>query len=90
MNIFEVSKHIVGVVFHDRTLHVHAIIVRQLGTSGFEGIAPEVVFSLVSLLKWVSYDLLFLLDAFRDLWYNLTKCFGVRYFLAKWFEPPHL
>jgi hypothetical protein len=62
----------------------------NLGISGFEGIVPEVVASLVSSLKWTSYDLLVLLDSFRDLWYNSTKCLGVQYFLAKWFGPPHL
>jgi hypothetical protein len=31
MRLFEVSKHVVGVVFHDRVLHVHAINVHQLG-----------------------------------------------------------
>jgi hypothetical protein len=31
MSLFEVSKHIIGVVFHDLVLHVHVIIVRQLG-----------------------------------------------------------
>jgi hypothetical protein len=31
MSLFEVSKHIIGVVFHDRVLHVHVVIVRQLG-----------------------------------------------------------
>jgi hypothetical protein len=38
----------------------------NLGISGFEGIAPEVVDSLVTSLKWASYDLLLLLDSFRD------------------------
>jgi hypothetical protein len=31
MSLFEVSKHIVGVVFHDLILHVHVVIVCQLG-----------------------------------------------------------
>jgi hypothetical protein len=30
MSLFEVSKHIVGVLFYDHVLHVHVIIVRQL------------------------------------------------------------
>jgi hypothetical protein len=62
----------------------------NLGISGFKGIVLEVIASLVSSLKWTSYDLLVLLDSFRDLWYNLTKCLGVGHFLAKWFGPPHL
>jgi hypothetical protein len=69
MSLFEVSKHIVRVVFHNHVLHVHVI-------SGFKGIVVEVVASLVSSLKWASYDLLLMLDSFRDLWYNSTKCLG--------------
>jgi hypothetical protein len=61
----------------------------NFGISGFEGIVPKVVASLVSSLKWDLYDLLALLDSFRDLWYNSTKCLGVRHSLAKWFGPPH-
>jgi hypothetical protein len=34
MSLFEVSKHIVGVVFHNHVLHVHVISVRQLGHFG--------------------------------------------------------
>jgi hypothetical protein len=48
----------------------------NLGILGFEGIVPEVVASLLTSLKWASYDLLLLLDSFRDLWYNSTKCLG--------------
>jgi hypothetical protein len=29
MSLFEVSKHIVGVVFHNHVLHVHVIIVHH-------------------------------------------------------------
>jgi hypothetical protein len=36
MSLFEVSKHTVGVVFHDCVLHVHVISVRQLGHFGVQ------------------------------------------------------
>jgi hypothetical protein len=36
MSLFEVSKHIVGVVFHDHVLHVYAIIVHQLWHFGVQ------------------------------------------------------
>jgi hypothetical protein len=61
-----------------------------LGISGSEGIVPEVVASFVSLLKCASYNLLALLDSFRGIWYNSTKCWGVQHFLEKWFGPPYL
>jgi hypothetical protein len=62
----------------------------NLGNSGFECIVPEVVASLVTSLKWVSYDLLLLLDSFRDFCYSSTKYLAMQHFLAKWFGPPHL
>jgi hypothetical protein len=37
-----------------------------LGILGFEGIVPKVKAYLVISLKWVSDDLLLLLDSFRD------------------------
>jgi hypothetical protein len=48
----------------------------NLGILEFEGIVPEVVAPLVTSLKWASYDILLLLDTFRDLWYSSTKCLG--------------
>jgi hypothetical protein len=60
------------------------------GILGFEGIVPEVFATLVISLKWTSYNLLLLLDSFKDFWYSSTKYLGVRHFLAKWFGPPHL
>jgi hypothetical protein len=41
MSLFVVSKHIVGVVFHDRVLHVHVVIVRQLGYFGVRWYCPR-------------------------------------------------
>jgi hypothetical protein len=41
MSLFEVSKHIVGVVFHDRVLHVHVVIVCQLGYFGVRWYCPR-------------------------------------------------
>jgi hypothetical protein len=37
MSIFEVSKHIIGVVLHDHVLHVHVIGVHHLGHFGVQG-----------------------------------------------------
>jgi hypothetical protein len=62
----------------------------NLDILGFEGIVPKVEASLVISLMWASYDLLLLLDSFRDFWYNSTKCLGVQHFLTKWFGPPYL
>jgi hypothetical protein len=44
----------------------------NLGILRFESIVLEVVAFLVILLKWASYDLLLLLDSFRNFWYNST------------------
>jgi hypothetical protein len=38
----------------------------NLDILGFEGIVPKVEASLVISLMWASYDLLLLLDSFRD------------------------
>jgi hypothetical protein len=77
MSIFEVSKHIVQIIFYDRVLHVHAIIVRHHRDFGVKRYNPEVVVSFISSLKRASCDLLVLLVSFRGLWYNSTKCWRV-------------
>jgi hypothetical protein len=55
----------------------------NFGISGFEGIVFEVVASLVTSLKWASYDLLLLLDSFMVFWYNSIKCLGGVAFSSK-------
>jgi hypothetical protein len=51
MSLFEVSIHIVGVVLHDRVLHVHVVVSVSLGISGFECIVLEVEAPFVISLK---------------------------------------
>jgi hypothetical protein len=90
MSLFEVSKHVIGVVFHNRVLYVHVISVRQLGHFGVRRYCSRSCCLRGHIVEVGSYDLLLLLDSFRDFWHSSTKCLGVRHFLAKWFGPPHL
>jgi hypothetical protein len=90
MSIFEIFKHIIGVIFHDHVLHVHVIIVCHLWYFWVRMYCSQ-SYSLFSLIIEVSFIWSFsIIGLFRDLWYNSTKCLRVRHVLAKWFGPPHL
>jgi hypothetical protein len=83
MSLFDVSKHIIGVVFHDHVLYVHVVIAHHHGHFGSEGIVLEVVASFVWLLKWASYDFFSITGLLQGSLVEFNQVSGSLAFLSK-------